>query len=293
MTTAPKREERRQEPAQAKRRELPNLALRLLTALILIPVALFAMYTGGEFMLLVLTPFALLGVVEFYVLLRHPDMRGVALTGVPTVLLVLLAFYLAEPLLALGAVLLCAALTLLLQLIRNRGALAVSLWQMSTTLSGVFYIGFPLAFLIVIHGMSDGMLWLLLVFICTWGTDTCAYAVGRMWGRRKLAPRISPKKTVEGAIAGVVGGFLLMLGLLALGDKITPASVVMIAFAPLVVIVGDLVESALKRLFQVKDSHLPGLNVLPGHGGVLDRVDSLVLVSVYMYMFITLAGLAT
>jgi phosphatidate cytidylyltransferase len=293
MTTAPKSEERPEEPAQSKRPALSNLVLRLLTALMVIPVALFAMVTGGVFMLLVLAPFALLGVVEFYVLLRHPEMRGVALTGAPAVLLVLLAFYLAEPLLALGIVLLCAALTLLLQLIRNRGGLAVSLWQMSTTLSGVFYIGFPLAFLIVLQGLPDGLLWLLLVFICTWGTDTCAYAVGRLWGKRKLAPRISPKKTIEGAIAGVIGGFLLTLGLLAIGDKVTPASVVMIAFAPLVAIVGDLLESALKRIFQVKDSHLPGLNVLPGHGGVLDRVDSLLMVTVYIYVFITLAGLAT
>jgi len=110
------------------------------------------------------------------------------------------------------------------------------------------------------------------------------------WGKHKLAPRLSPKKTVEGAVAGVIGGFVSTLILLIIGNQVSSITLVMIALAPLVAVVGDLLESAIKRYFKVKDSHIPGLNVIPGHGGVLDRVDSWMMVAAFCYLYLLLTG---
>lgn len=123
---------------------------------------------------------------------------------------------------------------------------------------------------------QGAMIWLLAVI---WSTDTAAYEVGRRWGKHKLAPHISPNKTWEGAWAGLaVGG---ILGLLA--ALITTAAPWLAAFLVSLLIsglgqLGDLVESKVKRLAGVKDSG----KLLPGHGGVLDRFDSLLLASMFM-----------
>jgi phosphatidate cytidylyltransferase len=154
------------------------------------------------------------------------------------------------------------------------------------TLGSVLYVGFPAAFAIAIRNLPDGLLWLVVVFCITWGTDMLAYIGGRLWGRTKLAPMISPKKTLEGAIVGVVGGILPAAIVLGLNNKFTVATLVLLALGPLLAILGDLVESWLKRAFQVKDSHLMGFDILPGHGGVLDRVDGLIVVVTFVYVFL-------
>ncbi|MFS8543566.1 MAG: phosphatidate cytidylyltransferase, partial [Limnochordales bacterium] len=105
-------------------------------------------------------------------------------------------------------------------------------------------------------------------------------------------PHISPKKTVEGAIVGVIGGIVPATLVLVAADKFTTSAMIPLALGPLLAILGDLVESGLKRLFQVKDSHLTGFDILPGHGGVLDRVDGLILVTVFAYAYLVSTGLA-
>ena len=97
-----------------------------------------------------------------------------------------------------------------------------------------------------------------MILCVTWGTDTFAYIGGRLWGKTKLAPKLSPKKTVEGAIVGAIGGITGALILLAYTHTISPGSLIFVLLAPLVAIAGDLVESALKRFFGVKNSHIDG-----------------------------------
>ena len=121
------------------------------------------------------------------------------------------------------------------------------------------------------------MAWLLTVI---WSTDTAAYEIGRRFGKHKLAPEISPHKTWEGAVAGlVVGSILGMIAALITTDAGWFAAFIVSLFISGVGQIGDLVESKVKRLAGVKDSG----NLLPGHGGILDRFDSLLLASMFMF----------
>lgn len=157
------------------------------------------------------------------------------------------------------------------RLMQARGGSVDWLW-----LVGVLYIA--LGFL-AFWGVRQlgAMAWLLTVI---WSTDTAAYEVGRRFGRRKLAPSVSPNKTWEGALAGLIaGGLLGMIAALITTDTGWFAALLISLFISAVGQIGDLLESKVKRLAGVKDSG----SLLPGHGGILDRFDSLLLASPFMW----------
>lgn len=155
--------------------------------------------------------------------------------------------------------------------------------RMATTLLGVVYLGFPLAILVIMRDLPDGAGAVVNVLVGVWIFDTASYVGGRMWGKRPIAPLTSPKKTVEGAVVGLVvaTGAVWIAGLymdwiggwqsLILGLAICPAA-----------FLGDLFESVLKRDAGAKDSG----RLLLGHGGVLDRFDALLFGAVAAY-FVT------
>lgn len=151
------------------------------------------------------------------------------------------------------------------------------------TVAGLLYVcGLGVALLILRNGTTGkGLSWMLLVFAITWGCDTSAYFVGRQIGRRPFFPRISPKKTVEGSLGGVVGGVAAALVVAYVLDFKQPLSLVLtVALSGTIVAqLGDLVESAFKRQAGVKDSG----TLMPGHGGLLDRVDGLLFVAALTY----------
>jgi phosphatidate cytidylyltransferase len=281
-----------EQPSFERPQRFSNLTLRLLTAAIALPIALFAAYTGGWLVATLVGFVAVIGVIEFYILERGRQVQGSSIIGIPMTLAVVLAFFLRQDALWTAALVLGALATFVLEMLRHPRQVRRSLFQVGTTLAGVLYVAFPLGFLIAIRNLPDGWMWSLLVLIITWGTDTFSYLGGRLWGRTKLAPRLSPKKTVEGAIVGVIGGFVVAAIWLRIYDKLSVITLVLIGVCPFVAIIGDLAESAMKRFFQVKDSHIVGLDILPGHGGVLDRIDSLLLVSAFSYLYLQLSGIA-
>jgi phosphatidate cytidylyltransferase len=155
---------------------------------------------------------------------------------------------------------------------------------------GVLYIGVPLTTLPLLSEQENGPSLLLFLFFVVWAGDIAALYVGRAWGRRKLAPHISPAKTWEGSVASVAGSMVVALLLVLLAGELSrgnfgrlssllsfPGSItgwlVLAAILNVAAQVGDLVESAIKRGAGVKDSG----TLLPGHGGVLDRIDALLL----------------
>ncbi len=172
-----------------------------------------------------------------------------------------------------------AAVTLGL-LLHPRGRIGVTDggWWLGT----VLYVALG-AHLILLRGVEDGREWLIVLIATAFATDTGAYAVGRLFGRHLLWPAVSPKKTWEGGIGGLIAGaatFIVAHGSFDLGLGHTAAAVALLL--PLAAIAGDLLESALKRQMGVKD--MSGL--LPGHGGLLDRLDSLLVVGVCLYSMV-------
>lgn len=278
--------------ATPAKKQSSNLYQRIVTSLVLAPVVILLVVLGGWPFALGVAFAAVIAALEFYLLAENRPEQGSALVGVAAVLLLVLAYQLGQPYLwpaVLGA---SAAVTILIEFLRHPREPRRNFRQLLMTLFGVFYIGFPAAFLVAIRGFGDGMVWLLLVLALTWGTDIMAYIGGRLWGHTKLAPRISPKKTVEGAVAGYLGGVLTSLIILAAASLLSPAALILVLIGPIIAILGDLFESALKRAFRVKDSHIHGFNILPGHGGVLDRVDALIWVTVLCYFYILLFQLS-
>jgi phosphatidate cytidylyltransferase len=149
------------------------------------------------------------------------------------------------------------------------------------------YVGVPMAALVLIHTRLDWPATMLLVFVVV-VSDSAQYYSGRMFGRRPLAPAISPKKTIEGAIGGLVAGILFMA---LVGSAVLPAAgLVTLAMMGAVLVVagiaGDLFESRLKRSAGMKDSSA----LIPGHGGILDRIDALLFAAPVFYLYLRYAG---
>jgi phosphatidate cytidylyltransferase len=157
-------------------------------------------------------------------------------------------------------------------------------WAMG--LAGALYIGMPFNYYLVLYtSQPHGLVWALFIIFAVVANDTMALLVGSRIGRHPFFPMISPRKTVEGAVAGVVGSVIVMLVGVTLIIGLEPIHA--IALGILVGVsaqVGDLVESQMKRIAEVKDSS----NLIPGHGGVLDRLDSILFPPILVYFYVTM-----
>jgi phosphatidate cytidylyltransferase len=261
------------------------LRVRVLSAIIGIPLLLLMVYCGGWVLAAAVAVVCFLGWREFYRLavkagshswfwlgglgvLSWPAAAYLYTRGIPGVLLfVNIGFLVAT---AVGFIVYYPRFGV--------NDAAVTLW-------GQLYIGGALSHLVLIREVKQGLFWVLLVLLITWANDTAAYFAGRAWGKKKLAPGISPNKTVAGSVGGLVFGALVGSVSLYLfprwGGPALPAAGTLLLGLLLGVAgqAGDLVESAIKRWAGVKDSG----DLIPGHGGVLDRFDSLLLVLPTMY----------
>ena len=165
-----------------------------------------------------------------------------------------------------------------------RGETATGFRDWLWVLGGLLYIGFLGSHLVLLRDEPNGRDWVLLALFATFATDTASYSVGRLVGRTKIAPSISPGKTLEGSLAGIAGGVTAVLVLnwaldAGAGWEIIPLALLL----PLIAELGDLAESLIKRGAAVKDAS----HVIPGHGGVLDRLDSLLLTIPLVYYYLT------
>ncbi len=160
-------------------------------------------------------------------------------------------------------------------------------WLLGVLL-GVVYLAVPLTAFVGIKGLEQGGYWILFVLVIVWANDTFAYYTGKIFGTNKLSPVISPNKTYEGAIGGLVGGavvgflynYFLSMGL-GLFEFISVAIILGI-----IGITGDLAESLIKRATGVKDAG----SLIPGHGGVMDRIDSLIFTVPALYYYLLWRG---
>ena len=152
--------------------------------------------------------------------------------------------------------------------------------QAMSAFAGMVYVTVTLGFIYTTRMAYDGHVLVWLIFLSSWGADTCAYCVGRLLGRHKMAPILSPKKSVEGAVGGVVGAGLLGLAYGTYLGRQGWVYFVICAVGALISMVGDLAASGIKRDKGIKDYGA----LIPGHGGILDRFDSVIFTAPIIYL---------
>ncbi len=260
------------------------LAKRIATALILLPLVVAAVWFDEPlpWFTVFIAIVGGLAVLEFYRIVARQNVRPLVLLGVVwTVLFIVsphLTFTATTPLL-LTSLIFFSLIWLVLR--RNKEA-AFTAW--SWTLAGVLYIGLLLSHFVLLRDLDLGREWVFFALFVTFASDTSAYFIGRRWGRDLLAPDISPGKTWQGAVAGVTAAIIMGLVLLNLFNlPLSYAQVVLLALAVSVFgQLGDLVESLFKRNMNTKDSG----DSMPGHGGFLDRLDSVIFAGIVVYYFV-------
>lgn len=271
---------------------------RVLTAVVFIPILILVSRAGGVWFLALVEGILIVGCREFYTLMEAKGVNPSKKTGiVVAVLLCVTAYFSGVELLGFFLAALMIAITLR-ELFRTR--IAFPIYDIATTVFGVIYVGWLMAHLVLLREAPHevglpyraGSAFLLYAFLMAWGCDTGAYFFGRAFGTRKLFPRVSPKKSVQGAAAG----FLTAFGMAFLGRAwfvqdasgeplLTVAQTAVLgALVGVANQLGDLVESLVKRDAQVKDAS----QFVPGHGGVLDIFDGLLFSAPVTYYFLTM-----
>lgn len=225
----------------------------------------------------------LLGQLEFYRLYYPVGKRGLILFGLLWGGLIVGHFY--EPGLFLDREVLTVLVgaVLLYQLVAQKD-LTVTLTDAAVSVLGIFYVGWLLGHLILLRSLEQGESLIFFLFLVTWAGDTGAYYIGKGFGRHRLAPHVSPNKTMEGAIGGWMASILAallarwwFLPMLSMSDSFLLGGILGIVGQ-----LGDLTESMFKRGTGVKDSG----HFLPGHGGILDKLDSLIFTAPAFYYYL-------
>jgi phosphatidate cytidylyltransferase len=270
-------EPRRRPPPRRRRRRRSDLGARIIAALPAIAFAIFITAEGGLVFTIGLFIVGAVCMAELFKLMgrAHP----VPLAGYIALIGLLLAAHYGDQFQILLVYVASVPLTFLLALTSpHRENIS---WGIAATLLGITWIGLALAHAVLLRQLTHGGALVVSVLIGTFVGDTCAYLGGRAWGSRPLAPRISPNKTVEGLIAGIIGGALALWGFeVAYQQYMRGTHALILGFAvALAAPVGDLFESLIKRDLDVKDTG----RVFGAHGGALDRLDAVFFTAVTGY----------
>ncbi len=258
---------------------------RLLSGIVLVILALIVIISGGAVTLLSLLAISLIGMYELY---RVFQLEKTPLAIISYIMAVV--FY-ASKLLPFATLVFDPMMLVMLFLIMLMFVYVFSYpkYEAKDVMAiffGLFYVAVMLSYVYMIRILENGVYLAFLIFICSWGCDTCAYCVGVLIGKHKMAPVLSPKKSIEGAVGGVVGTALLTVlytsvfrAQMGLDTKTIIVLAVISAVAALISMVGDLTASAIKRNYDIKDYG----TLIPGHGGIMDRFDSMMITAPIIY----------
>ncbi len=255
---------------------------RLLSGIVLVALALVLIITGGDLLLVSTLVISYIGMFELYRIF-HIEKSAPGIIGylaatvyycnlrfefIPDLMMFVLGFFM----------LLMFAYVLTYPKYKTE--------QIMAAFFGVFYVAVMLSYVYQTRMLVAGAYIVWLIFLCSWGCDTCAYCVGMLIGKHKMSPKLSPKKSIEGAVGGVIGAALLTIlyGMIFKSAMNSTQTHVFImagisAVGALISMVGDLTASAIKRNYEIKDYG----KLIPGHGGILDRFDSVIFTAPVIY----------
>ena len=249
---------------------------RLISGIILVALALVFICTGGNVLLATMLILSLIGMFELYRIFKvEKSLPGILgyLACITYYMDLKFKFCQDNMVIFLGFLILLLAVFVF-------GYPKYHSHQIMATFFGLFYVGVMLSFLYQTRMLPGGEFIVWAIFLCSWGSDTSAYCVGVLFGKHKMSPLLSPKKSVEGAIGGVLGAMLLtaiycvvISAVFHINDFAILPLVIISGVGALISMVGDLAASAIKRNFEIKDYG----KLIPGHGGVLDRFDSMII----------------
>jgi phosphatidate cytidylyltransferase len=265
--------------------KISNTATRVLVSVLTIPVILSASYFGGLFFLLFVAFIGCAAFYEFCGMVKNKNAFTGTFIGMLSVLAIIIDAYFKFFDFKTTTILIVVVL-FLYELFRNKES---AIFNIGSTLIGIFYIGLFSSTIVEIReyfifDYTSGGYLIISMFASIWVCDSAAFFVGKAFGKHRLFLRVSPKKSWEGAVAGFISSVLMMIAakyiilkFLSLSDSIIIGIIVGILGQ-----VGDLIESLLKRDCGVKDSS----NIIPGHGGVFDRFDSLLYSAPVVYLYL-------
>lgn len=255
---------------------------RLLSGIVLVILALIVIISGGYITLFSLLGISLIGMYELYRVF-HLEQTPLAIISYIMAALYYVSYLLPitiEPMMILMLFFILLMFTYVFTYPKYHAK------DIMAAFFGLFYVAVMLSYVYRIRVLENGVYLAFLIFICSWGCDTCAYCVGVCFGKHKMAPVLSPKKSVEGAVGGVLGTALLTViyslvfqNAMQLGVRSIVMLSVISAVAALISMVGDLTASAIKRNYDIKDYG----TLIPGHGGIMDRFDSMMITAPIIY----------
>jgi phosphatidate cytidylyltransferase len=264
------------------------LKYRVITGAIGVPLIILAIWFGDPWpwFTLLIAAAALAGTYEFYHIANFDRREPLIYLGLLWALALVLSHHYRNPDVLPVVITATMLISLIWLLFRPSREKAFRDW--AWTIVGALYVGWMLSYWLNLRGLADGRDWVYLAMLTTFANDTGAFFIGRAWGKHKLAPTISAAKTWEGAIGGLISAIPAAIVIALVLNLISPFTfkywqIILLGFlVGLFAQLGDLVESLLKRNMGVKESG----NLLPGHGGILDRFDSLIFVGAVVYYYV-------
>ena len=258
---------------------------RLLSGILLVIIALATIISGGYVLFFTLLAVSLIGMWELYRVMKVQDEKCslLAAAGYAGAILYYAAVLLDFERYGVLAIIFGLVMIMFVYVFTYPAYQAV---QVMPALFGIVYVAVMLSFVYRTRMLPMGTYTVWLIFLCSWGCDTCAYCVGVLIGKHKMAPVLSPKKSIEGAVGGVLGAALLGAIYAAATGAYNPNPAhtpliyaIICGVGALVSMVGDLAASAIKRQENIKDYG----TLIPGHGGILDRFDSVIFTAPVIY----------
>lgn len=251
---------------------------RLISGIVLVIIALATIISGSWILFFTLLAVSLIGMRELYKVMKVSDEHVTVLELVGYLGAVLYYIAMKADFGNYGTMAIIISMILIL-FVYVFGYPKYHAEQVMAAFFGVVYVAVMISFIYLTRSLPDGKFLVWLIFLCSWGCDTCAYCVGMLIGKHKMAPVLSPKKSIEGAVGGVAGAALLGVIYAAATQGKMAEYALICAVGALISMVGDLAASAIKRNQNIKDYG----KLIPGHGGILDRFDSVIITAPVIY----------